>query len=182
MLDVVYYVACSLDGYIATPDGGVDWLTHFQNGGDDYGFTEFYSSMDALVMGSQTYDVALKQGSWRAADKPSWVFTHRALRVAHPSVTLTSEDPVQVIESLGARGLERVWLMGGGELAASFRMRGLISHYRIAVVPIVLGSGIPLFADASRQDLLALVEAKSHPSGIVQLSYERKPDSDDLPR
>ena len=176
MPDVVYYVACSLDNYIATADDGVDWLMPYQKSGEDYGFAEFYSSMDGLVMGSRTYEVALTQGQWQAADKPSWVFTHRDLRLAHPSITLTSEDPGQVVDSLSARGLKRVWLMGGGELAASFRTRGLISHYMIAVVPVVLGGGIPLFATASRQDRLRLVEAKPYPSGIVLLSYEPKPD------
>jgi dihydrofolate reductase len=175
--DVVYYVACSLDGYIATTDGGVDWLEPFQAGGDDYGFAEFSSSIDALVMGSRTYEFALKHGPWQAPDKPSWVFTHRALPVTHPSITLTAEDPAQVIEAIGARGLERVWLMGGGELAASFRARGLISHYIIAVVPVVLGAGVPLFASTSEQTSLRLIEVKPLPNGLVQLSYEPKAET-----
>ena len=172
--DVVYYVASSLDGYIATETGDVEWLTPFQGKGDDHGFAEFYSSIDGLLMGSHTYEFSLKHGSWPAPDKPSWVFTRRALRLAHPTVTLTSEEPAQLLESLRGPRLERLWLMGGGKLAASFRVHGLISHYMIAVVPIVLGGGIPLFADASRQDSLTLVEARPFPSGIVQLSYESK--------
>ena len=128
------------------------------------------------LVGSRTYEVALTQGQWQAADKPSWVFTHRDLRLAHPSITLTSEDPSQVVDSLSARGLKRVWLMGGGELAASFRTRGLISHYMIAIIPVVLGKGIPLFAAASRQDTLRLVESKPYPNGVIQLNYELKPE------
>lgn len=177
MPDVVYYVACSLDGYIATADGGVDWLTPFQSGGDDHGFMEFFSSMDALVMGSRTYEFALKHPPWQGPDRPSWVFTRRALELAHPSVTLTSEAPARVIESIHARGFERVWLVGGGELAASFRQAGLITRYMIAVVPIVLGGGIPLFADSPRQDRLRLVRARPFPSGIVQLEYEAISDA-----
>jgi dihydrofolate reductase len=170
--DIVYYAACSLDGYIATTGGGVEWLEPFQGGGEDYGFAEFYSSVDALVMGSRTYEFALEHGPWQTPDKPSWVFTHRDLPVAHSSVTLTSEDPRQVIEAIGARGLGRVWLMGGGQLAASFRARGLISRYTIAVIPIVLGAGIPLLASGSRQDPLRLVETRPYPNGLVRLSYE----------
>ncbi len=177
MPDVIYYVACSLDGYIATSDGRVDWLEPFQTGGEDYGFAEFYSSVDALVMGSGTYEFALEHGPWQSPDKPSWVFTQRELPVAHPSVTLTSDDPATVIESFAARGLKRVWLMGGGQLAASFRSSGLISRYIIAVVPIILGTGIPLFATAAGQDTLRLIEAKPYPNGLVQLSYE--PDEGD---
>ena len=170
--EVLYYAACSLDGYIATADGGVGWLDRFQSSGDDYGFNEFYSSLDSIVMGSKTYEFALTHGPWRSADKSTWVFTRRDLQVAHPSVTLTSEDPEQVMDTIRDRGLKHVWLMGGGELAASFRVRGLISHYMIAVIPVVLGGGIRLFADGGREDSLKLVEAKTSPSGIVQLNYE----------
>ena len=177
MADVIYYVASSLDGYIATADHGVEWLESFQGSGDDYGFMEFYSSIDALLMGSRTYEVSLKQGPWQAADKPSWVFTRRELPVAHPSVTLTLEDPSQVVQSLDDQGLRRAWLMGGGRLAASFRAAGLITHYMIAVVPIVLGAGIPLFADAEGPTSLTLVETRTYPSGIVQLTYEQKSEA-----
>ena len=176
MPDVLYYVASSLDGYIATADGGVDWLGQFENSGDDYGFGEMYSSVNALVMGSHTYEFTLAHGgSWKSPDKPSWVFTHRDLEVIHPSITLTSQKPAEVMESLDARGIERVWLMGGGRLATSFRMDGLISHYVVGLLPIVLGGGIPLFADGERQDVLELVEAKTFSrSGVVLLSYQRR--------
>lgn len=172
MPDVIYYVASSLDGYIATEDGGVDWLNQFHGRGEDYGYMEFYASVDALVMGSRSYEFALKHGKWQSPDKPSWVFTGRDLPVLHPSITMTSDDPAKVMETIAAQGLKRVWLMGGGELAASFRMQGLITHYWIAVMPVVLGGGVPLFADAARQDVLELVEAKPYKSGIVQLYYE----------
>jgi len=171
-VEVVYYAASSLDGYIATTGGGVEWLDAFQGTGDDHGFADFYSTVDALVMGSHTYEFSLRHPPWQAPDKPSWVFTHRDLEIAHQSVTLTSQDPPAVMKLIQARGLNRVWLMGGGKLAASFRMHGLISHYMIAVVPVVLGSGIPLLASGSRRDELRLVQSTPYPSGIVQLCYE----------
>lgn len=176
MLDIIYYVASSLDGYIATEDGGVDWLAPFQSATEDRGAGDLHSSIDALLMGSHTYEFALQLGHWPAPDKPSWVFTHRDLRLLHPSITLTSQTPAEVIELLRARGIRRAWLMGGGKLATSFRSAGLISHFIISVFPVILGSGIPLFAPpASPKDPLRLIEAKSFPSGIVQLSYERAP-------
>jgi len=171
-MEIVYYVACSVDGYIATQDGGVGWLAPFEAGEEDYGYQEFYSSIDALLIGSHTYEFALSQGSWMAADRSSWVFTRRSLPVAHPSITLTAEDPEQVVEEMKVRGLKRAWLLGGGELAASFRTRGLISRYMIAVVPTVLGQGIPLLAPASGADDLELIAMKSYSNGIVQLTYE----------
>ena len=161
MIDVTYYVATSVDGYIATTDGGVDWLTQFQNRTEDHGFSEFYSKVDGLVMGSHTYEFSLRQPEWPAPDKPSWVLTHRDLPVAHSSVTLTSAEPSQLISSLTERGLKSLWLMGGGKAAASFQQCGLISHYFVAIMPIILGDGIPLFATVGRQNILKLIASKT---------------------
>lgn len=174
MIEVIYYVAASLDGYIATSDGRVDWLERFDSAGEAHGAGDLHASVDALLMGSHTYEFALQLGQWPSPDKPSWVFTHRDLRVLHPSITLTSQTPAEVLEMLRARGIRRTWLMGGGELATSFRSAGLISRFIISIFPMILGSGIPLFAPtSSAEDLLRLIEAKPFASGIVQLTYER---------
>lgn len=176
MPEIVYYVASSLDSYIATPDGSVDWLTRFRTTGDGHGAGELQASVDALLLGSHTYEFALKLGQWPSPDKPSWVFTHRDLRVLHSSITLTSETPAEVVRLLGSRGVRRAWLMGGGQLAASFHTAGLISRYVVSIFPVVLGSGIPLLAPTtSRLVALRLLEAKPFASGIVQLSYECVP-------
>jgi dihydrofolate reductase len=98
-MDIIYYAAASLDGYIATADGGVEWLDAYDGEEGDYGFADFYASVDALVMGSKTYEFALAQPEWMAPDRPSWVFTRRDLRQAHPSVHLTAEDPADVADS-----------------------------------------------------------------------------------
>ena len=170
-MEIVYYVASSVDGYIATAEGGVDWLTPFQGTNEDYGFAGHYSSVEALLMGSATYEFSLTAPAWPSPDKPSWVFTHRQLRVAHPSVTLTSDDPTKVVEELASRGMKRAWLMGGGQLAKSFRARSLISHYEISIIPVVLGDGIPLFARSEGEESLRLIESQQYESGIVRLSY-----------
>lgn len=173
MVEVVYYVASSLDGYIATADGSVDWLSRFQVAGEDHGAGKLQASVDALLLGSGTYEFALKLGQWPSPDTPSWVFTRRKLRVLHPSITLTSRTPRQVIELLMSRGTRRAWLMGGGKLAASFHADGLISRYIISVFPVLLGSGIPLIAShSSPLDALRLIKAKPFKSGIVQLTYD----------
>ena len=174
MLEVIYYVASSLDGYIATADGSVDWLSRFHTAGEDHGAAELEASVDALLLGSHTYEFALKLGQWPSPDKLSWVFTRRDLRILHPSITLTAQSPREVVESLASRGLRRAWLMGGGKLAASFHADHLISRYIISVFPVLLGSGIPLFAPhSSPPDTLRFVAAKPFKSGIVQLIYER---------
>src|SRR2546430_10733493 len=112
-------------------------------------------------MGSHTYEFALQLGNWPSPDKPSWVFTHRDLRLLDPSITLTSQSPAEVIELLAARGVRRAWLMGGGELATSFRSDALISRLVVSIFPVILGSGIPLFAPiASPEDHWRLIKAK----------------------
>lgn len=174
MIDIVYYVASSLDGYIATEDGAVEWLSAFHTTGEDHGAGELQASVDALLLGSHTYEFALKLGHWPSPDTPSWVFTQRDLRVLHPSITLTSQRPGQVVEMLAAHGLRRAWLMGGGKLAASFHAERLISRCIISVFPILLGRGVPLFAPHSAEpDTLHFVSAKPFKSGIVQLTYDR---------
>jgi len=169
--EIVYYVACSVDGFIATEDGGVGWLTPFQQTGEDHGAGELQASVDALLLGSTTYEFALKFGSWPSPNTPSWVFTHRNLKKLHPSITLTSRTPRQVVELLKGRGVRRAWLMGGGKLATSFRDAGLISRYVFIVMPIILGRGIPVFAPGGPQRPLALESAKPFQSGIVKLVY-----------
>ncbi len=175
MPDLIYYVASSLDGYIATSDGGVEWLKPFEESGEEYGWAEFYASIDGIVMGSGTYQFALDLGKWNAPDTPSWVFTSRELPVMHESITLTKEEPAELLKKLEAQGHKRLWFMGGGKLASSFRSRGLITHYIIALIPVVLGEGIPLFAPHSGQDSLKLTETKKYASGVIQLSYESEP-------
>ena len=174
MPEVIYYVASSLDGYIATVDGSVDWLSRFHTAGEDHGAGELETSVDALLLGSHTYEFALKLGQWPSPDKKSWVFTRRRLRILHPSITLTAQSPREVVELLASRGLRRAWLMGGGKLAASFHAEQLISRYIISVFPVLLGSGIPLLAPhSSRPETLRFVTAKPFKSGIVQLTYDR---------
>ena len=170
--EIIYYVACSLDGFIATEDGGVEWLEPFQKAGEDHGVAELQSSADALLLGSKTYEFALKLGAWPSPNTPSWVFTRRELKQLHPSITLTSRTPRQVVELLKARGVKRAWLMGGGKLATSFRAEGLISSYIFIIMPIILGRGIPVLAAGGPQRSLVLESAKPFKSGIVQLIYK----------
>jgi dihydrofolate reductase len=146
MPQIVYYVASSLGGYIAGADGSVDWLKAFQAQGEDHAAADLHASVDALLLGSHTYEFALRLGQWPAPDKPSWVFTCRDLRILHPSITLTRQSPAEVVALLASPGYRRAWLMGGGKLAASFHAEQLISHYMISVFPILLGSGIQVLA------------------------------------
>jgi len=175
---IIYYVAASLDGYIATPDGGVDWLSAYGTGDEDYGYAAFYRSVDALIEGSKTYEQALGFGEWPHSGKPCWVCTRRSFEAKHPEVRFTRASPAEVVAELRRSNLRRVWLVGGGRLAASFRAQGLIDEYIVSVIPTVLGSGVPVLGSPGPQENLTLVECKSYPSGLVQLSYVRNPAPD----
>ena len=175
-MEIIYHAASSLDGFIATEDGGVDWLTPFQESGEDLGFNKFFASVDSLLIGSRTYEFMLDHPPWLAPDKPSVVFTKRQLPLAASNVTLSQQTPSEVVTGLEQRGLKRAWLMGGGQLATAFRKEGLISEYRIAMIPVILGGGIPLFAPGAEFAELQLTDSQSFACGIVQLTHVN-PDS-----
>jgi len=175
--EVVYYVAASLDGYIATSNGGIEWLSAFEGKGEDYGYAAFYASIDAVLLGRRTYEQCLTFGEWPYRGKPCWVFSHGRMKIAEPDVTLTNQDPQQMVSELHKRRLPRAWLVGGGELAGSFRREGLISEYIVSVVPVILGAGIPLFASGGSREALKFAGTKAYPSGIVQLRYLRGVDA-----
>lgn len=169
MPTITYFVAASVDGYIADVDGGVDWLP--QGDADDYGYGEFYAGVDALVMGRRTYDQVLAFGEWPYAGKPAYVFT------AHPpddnpyEVEFVSAAPAHFIQSVAAQYSGVVWLVGGANLAEQFRNAGLIDEYLVFVIPVVLGQGIPLFGGDGPPTALHLEETKTYAGGVVMLRY-----------
>lgn len=159
-MEVVYYVAASLDGFIATREGGIDWLRPFEGGAEDYGYSEFYASVEAVLLGRKTYEQSLQFPEWPYAGKPYWVFS-----------SATRNTPAAVVQEMRQRGLRRAWLVGGGKLAASFRRERLITEYIVSVIPVILGEGIPLFDGLTGFEALKLLSSRSYPSGIVQLRY-----------
>jgi dihydrofolate reductase len=171
MPEIVYYVAASLDGYIATSDGGVEWLDELESTGEDYGYTEFYESVDDLLMGSRTYEQCLTFGDWPYPGKQSWVFTQRQIEPARPDIFVTNQTPKQLVEELEPRNLKKLWLVGGAEIAESFRADGLITEHIVSIIPVILGSGIPLFASGGQKETLKLSGHTAYKSGIVQVRY-----------
>ena len=173
MPEVIYYVAASLDGYIATLDGDIEWLAPFEGPDEDYGYAQFYDSVQAVLLGRRTYETSLAFEQWPYPGKPCWVFSHGNIRSLSTDVIRTAQNPAEVMAEIATRGLQRAWLVGGGALAASFRAQGLITEYIVTIVPAVLGAGVPLFADSGPHERLELVEANSYPKGLVQLRYLR---------
>ncbi len=172
MIPILLYIATSIDGYIATKDGGVDWLSAIDGSDSDYGYYAFYDSIDALIMGSKTYQQILDFGEWPYPGKPSYVFTRQALESDRDDVIFVSEDPLDVMRSLEAQGIKKVWMVGGAEIIASFIKLGLIDEYIISIVPIVLGDGIPLFKAPLPEMNFEVVESTLYSSGLLQVHYK----------
>jgi dihydrofolate reductase len=173
MPELVYYVASSLDGHIATPDGGVEWLNDFF--GVEYGFHDFYDPVDATWMGRGTYEKCLEFGQWPYPGKASVVFTHAALSTDRDDVRFTSAPPAVELERAAREGHRKVWLVGGGGLATACRAAGVITEYIVTVIPVVLGAGIPLLARGGPVERLTLHETKHWENGVVQLRYRSTP-------
>jgi dihydrofolate reductase len=171
--EIIYHVAASLDGFIATADGGVAWLSPFENAGTDHGYADFFASLDGLIFGRRTYEQALTFGAWPYAGKPCWVFSRKPLSSTLPEMIVTADALQTVVAAIESRGLRRIWLVGGGELAGSFCAADLITEYRIAIVPIFLGAGIPILGGHAPRKSLHLVETKTYPTGIVLLTYRK---------
>ena len=173
MFAIIYYVAVSLDGYIATPDGGVKWLAHFESSGEDYNYAKFYASVDAVLVGRRTFEQSQSFADVPFPGKSCWVFSRSHSSGDHAGVKVTSESPKTVATELEKQGVRRAWLVGGGQLAGAFQAERLISEYIISVMPVVLGAGIQLFRPSGSTASLKLIESKPFSSGVVQLTYSR---------
>ena len=167
---IVYSAGVSLDGFIADSAGGVEWLHAAMVKGESYGLDAFQRSIDAILMGSRTYEQALGMGARFGGKRaPCWVFSSRAL--PGKGVTLTSDPPAAVAATLAERGIRRAWLMGGGKLASSFLAAGLLDEISLGVMPVVLGSGISLFGGGIAPTHLTLVERKDYKGGALGLTF-----------
>jgi dihydrofolate reductase len=173
MAVIVYYVASSVDGFIATLEGGIEWLAPFEGREEDHGYAEFYKTIDAVLVGGRTYEACLKFTEWPFAGKPCWIFSRQKRSATQPDVTVTDREPAEIVRELDGRGIRRAWLVGGGELAGAFRDAGLIDEYVISLIPVILGDGIPIFGYSSGKEDLQLAASKSFPTGVVQVRYKK---------
>lgn len=168
------FIAISLDGYIARPDGGIDWLSIVESPGEDYGFQEFFDSVDVVLLGRNSYDKVLGFPEWYYPNKRVIVLTHRPTESRHGE-EFYSGDVETLVRQLGERGVRRVYV-DGGIVIQQFLAAQLIDDLTISVIPILLGSGIPLFAAGAPEARLELESTQSWSSGLVQLRYRLAKD------
>ena len=167
MRTVRFSCAMSLDGYIAAPDGGYDWIVM----DPEIDFTAMFSKYDAMLMGRKSYDAA--KGSDYGLPKPATYVFSKTLRQADaPGVTVSS-DPKKTITALKAAPGKDIWLWGGGELFRSLLELKLVDELEIAVIPVLLGDGLPLLPKTGTRVKLALKNGKVlKKTGTLMLHYD----------
>jgi dihydrofolate reductase len=166
-----YGVAVSLDGFIAGPKGEYDWIVHDPN----INFAAMFAEYDTLLMGRGTYEVASEKGKTWDSFGQRWVVVSRTLKPEdHPNVTILSSGVAEAVAAMKAQPgpppQKDIWLFGGGVLFRSMLDAGLVDTVEVALMPVMIGSGIPLMPEGKRQ-ALHLDESKTLPSGILMLKY-----------
>jgi len=171
MRTVTYGAACSLDGFIAPPDGSMDWL-HFSRDVQQF-MAEYWASIDTILMGRKTYDVAMAMGGAGGGGSSgitTYVFS-RTLTSVGKGAHLVSEDAGEFVRQLKEQPGKGICVMGGGELAQSLLAAGVIDEVGMNTHPILLGSGVPLFRDPGRRVSLELAESRVIDGGCVLSTY-----------
>lgn len=164
------HIAMSLDGKIARADGSFDWLESYPP--QDFGFDSLMAGIDAILMGRDTYEVMRGFGEWPYGEKPTIVMTHRPLVEAPGAVEARSGDLAVVAAELEARGYARVWVEGGAQVIRGMIAAGKLDVLEMAIVPIVLGDGIPLIAPGTPELKLALKSCEPRSGGALHVVYE----------
>ena len=169
MRSVVLGLGISLDGYIARPDGAVDFLFMPK----DYSMAPFFATIDTGIMGRKTYDAARKMGGSFGTSMMSYVFSRSEPPGERDGVVFVNESPAAFVERLRTKRGKNIWLMGGGELAREFLKADLVDELNIGLVPVLIGGGIPLFPARFPQREFKLVENKTYSKGMIALKYVR---------
>ncbi len=174
MRKVIFSVANSLDNYIARKDGAVDWLLSGEEVASE--MTEFWKTIDAVVIGRKTYEPVLKSGTPfpTYAGVKNYVLSRTLKESLDKNLEIIREDAAEFVRKLKNQEGKDIFVMGGGELAKSLLEASLIDEVSVNIHPVLLGSGIPLFPEMSHQIDLDLIECKSFRNGCVSVRYRVK--------
>jgi len=168
MRRVLYRVAASLDGFIAGPNGEIDWIVPDPT----VDFASLYANIDTVLLGRRTYELTLQPGAppW----PPGWriyVCSRTLDATQHPGVTVLADDVDTTVAALRAEAGRDIWLFGGGGLFASLLAADLVDDIELAVMPVLLGGGVPLSSPGAPRTRLTLTRSSASRSGIVSLKY-----------
>lgn len=169
------YIAQSIDGFIAKPDGNLDWLDH-NSYGEDYGFREFLRNIDVILMGANTFSVIMNFDEWVYTNKKVFIMSNKIKTEDIPErlrdkVEISNLSPRKIITVLREKGCQEIYV-DGGKVIQSFLKEDLVDELIITQIPILLGDGIPLFGKLNREIKLELVENQSFKSGLIQNRYK----------
>lgn len=172
MREVVLYISCSLDGYIAKPEDDLSFLDAVQIEGEDYGYTAFTDSIDTVLIGKRTYDWVVSQGQgFHHADKETYVMTRQNLP-SEGNVTFYNGDLKELVVNLKAKDGKDIFCDGGAQLANRLLKDKLIDKIILSVIPVMLGAGTRLFNEGIPEQRLVLLDSNAFKSGLVQLTYK----------
>ena len=168
MRKIVYSVAMSLDGYVAGPNGEFDWIVM----DPEIDFMRMMSRFDTLLMGRRTFEAAQSQGSGAMPGVKSIVVSRTLRQADHPGVTIIADDVGARVSQLRAQSGKDIWLFGGGSLFRSLLDLGLVDTIEVAVIPVLLGGGIPLLPARDQRSTLRLINSRTYKkTGTVSLEY-----------
>lgn len=170
---IILGLGISLDGYIARPDGAVDFL--FMPKDYQPRWAEFFRRIDTAIMGRKTYEVGKKMSGGRidTMGMTTYVMSRTLPAGEHEGLTFTRQTAQQLVRKIRARAGKDIWMMGGGELTRVFLEDDLIDELYLGIVPTLIGEGIPLFPPGSPQREFTLVEHASYSRGLLALRYVR---------
>jgi len=171
-MKVSVFIGTSVDGFIARPNGDLDFLP--AGGGEPHGYSEFMASVDALVIGRKTFETVLAFPEWPYGDKRVLVLSSRPLdfsTVRGGVVEQMSGAPAEIVAKLAARGVQHIYVDGGITIQR-FLCAGLVQRLVITRVPVLIGEGIPLFGALPRDLRLRHIVTQQYPSGLVKSEYE----------
>lgn len=175
-MDVSVFIATSLDGFIARENGDIDWLESANAkvpAGEDCGYNDFMDSVDALIMGSHSFEKVLSFGFWPYGEKEVTVLSSRNIALPNNfegKVTISSKSPEAICDEFSRKGAEQLYI-DGGEVIRSFVRKGLITDITITVIPVLIGSGRPLFGEVERDITLIHQNTIAYDFGFVQSTY-----------
>ena len=163
------YVAASLDGFIATPDGSVSFLDRFKG---DYGLEAFMAEVGTVVIGRTTYDQIKAMDQWPYEDKRAYVLTTNQIKTTHGN-SKRVDSAKKLIPRLRMLEDGDVWVVGGGMIQRAFLDAGAVDQFDLFVMPIILGAGIQLFPGQATGVEMKLSDASTFPDGVLKLSYTK---------
>lgn len=173
---LILYISMSLDGFLATNDDDLSWLSVVEKEGEDYGYTEFNSTVDTYIVGRKTYETVLKLtgGTFPPSKQHKCYVITRQERTNENGVSFYNRDIEKLITQLKNENGKNIYCDGGGQIVKLLMDENLIDEYRISVIPIILGDGKRLFIGGTPMIKLKALSCKQYESGLIQLRYERE--------